>query len=110
MPQTDDYNLRPLSRHQYGTLKFIHDNKVTMAYLRHAHANTLGSIAQRGYLQKSGQGDDAEIFLTKAGVEALRLYMTASLNERTHEGELTERCLRLLKHTRGRVVHMEKAS
>ena len=110
MSQTNEYNLRPLSRHQYGTLKFIHDSHVTLAYLRHAHANTLGSIAQRGYLQKVSTGDESPIVLSKAGEEALRLYATATMNERSHEGELTDRCLRLLRHVRARVVHMERAS
>lgn len=92
--------IRVLSRHQYGTLLFIFSNKVTMEYLRHAHANTLGSLAYRGYLKLVGTGDHQEVELTKAGDEALRTYREATLNERIHEGELTDRCLRLLRHGR----------
>jgi len=87
---------RNLSRHQYGSLKFIAHNNVTLEYLRHAHANTLGSLAERGYLERSGE----LIVLSQSGKLALDTYSQASLNERGHEGELTERCLRLLKHTR----------
>ena len=95
-----------LSRHQYGSLRFIHTNKVTFSYLRNAHANTLGSLAQRGYLQRLGAGDDALITLSPSGEAALRSYSQGSLNERAHEGELTERCQRLLKHVRRNVVSM----
>ncbi len=97
---------RVLSRHQYGTLKFIHDNHVTLDYLRGAHANTLGSIAYNGWIVKKGSGGDAEVVLTKSGEEQLRIYTHASLNERQHEADLTERCMRLLAHARGRVVSM----
>ena len=103
-----DANLPPrnLSRHQYGTLKFIHSNHVTLEYLRHAHANTLGSLAYNGWIMKRGSGEKAEVVLTGAGEEQLRIYSHASINERQHERELTDRCLRLLAHARGRVVSM----
>lgn len=97
---------RTLSRHQYGTLKFINDNHVTLEYLRHAHANTLGSIAYNGWIVKRGAGESAEVVLTKAGEEQLKIYTHASLNERSHEAELTERCRRLIMHSRGRLVAM----
>ncbi len=88
--------IRNLSRHQYGSLKFIHDNHVSLDYLRNAHANTLGSLAERGYLQRDGEN----VVLSQAGIDALHVYTHASLNERAHEGELTDRCMRLLKHVR----------
>jgi hypothetical protein len=100
---------RPLSRHQYGTLKFIMHQKVTLADLRHAHATTLGSLAYRGYLKLTGTGEEQEVGLTKTGEEALRVYTEAALNERSHEGELTERCLRLLRHGRRRVTPIKVA-
>lgn len=102
MPDVTRY--RTLSRHQYGTLKFISHNRVTLEYLRVAHANTLGSIAQNGWIVRKGAGEKAEVVLTKSGEEQLRIYTHATLNERSHEGELTERCLRLLAHSRGRVL------
>lgn len=95
-----DRPFRNLSRHQYGTLKFIADNHVTIEYLRHAHANTLGSVAYNGWVVKRG----SEVVLTKTGEEQLRIYNQATINERQHEGELTERCKRLLAHSRGKVV------
>jgi hypothetical protein len=97
---------RTMSRHQYGTLKFIYDNHVTLEYLRHAHANTLGSIALNGWIVKRGSGESAEVVLTKAGEEQMRAYSHASLNERAHEADLTERCRRLLQYSRGKVVSM----
>ena len=107
---TNELPLKPLSRHQYGTLKFINESNVTLAYLRHAHANTLGSLAQRGYLQKEGSHDNSRVVLTKSGLNALGSYMTASMNERSHEGDLTERCMRLLRVSRSRMLNMDKAS
>ncbi len=107
-----DYTIpRTLSRHQYGTLKFLHENKVTMGYLRMAHANTLGSLAYRGYLYTThdGTGDKAVVALTKSGEAALRVYQEASLNERSHEAELSARCARLLKHNRN-VVRMARTA
>ena len=100
-----------LSRHQYGSLRFIAKNNVTMEYLRNAHANTLGSLAYRGYLKLSGVGigDKAVVILTQSGAEALLYYERATMNERTHEGELTDRCLRLLKHSR-RVAILTKTA
>lgn len=100
---------RNLSRHQYGTLKYIAENKVTLAYLRHAHANTLGSIAYWNWIAVQGKDDNSLVVLTKSGQEQLYIYTHASLNERGKEGELTARCLRLLKHTR-RVVEMRKSA
>jgi hypothetical protein len=96
--------LRNLSRHQYGTLRFIAQNHVTIEYLRNAHANTLGSIAYNGWIVKKGTGEKAEVVLTKSGEEELRTYNEASLNERQHEGELTDRCMRLLAHSRSKVA------
>lgn len=106
----EDFNLRPMSKHQFGTLRFIAENHVTLDYLRIAHANTLGSLAQRGYLSLAGAGEKAGVLLTKAGIEALRTYLHASLNERSHEGELTDRCTRLLKFAKRATVHQLKTA
>lgn len=89
-----------LSRHQYGTLKFIRHNAPSIVYLHRAHANTLGSLAYRGYLRRVGTGDSAVVMLTSAGENAYLTYDTASLNERAKEKDLTERCMRLLQHSR----------
>lgn len=98
-----------LSRYQYGTLKFISENAPTLAYLRKAHQTTLGSLAYRGYLRRMGSGETAGVFLTESGDRALMEYRQATLNERKHEFELTERCLSLLKHSR-RVHQMPKSA
>ena len=45
-------------------------------------------------------GEAAQVFLTEEGAEALKSYDLAQLNQRSHEGELTARCLRLLQHSR----------
>ncbi len=112
MSQTDYTIPRTLSRHQYGTLKFLHENKVTMSYLRVAHANTLGSLAYRGYLYitHDGVGDKAVVGLTKTGLEALKVYQDASLSERQHEADLSDRCQRLLKHARRNVVPLQRTA
>jgi hypothetical protein len=109
MKQTDN-KPRDLSRHQYGTLKFIADNKVTLAYLRHAHGTTLGSLAYQRWIEVRGTDDDAPVYLTKAGEEELKSYNHATLNERSHEADITERCMRLLKHARSRVVPIQKTA
>ena len=98
MPDQTPY--RNLSRHQYGTLKFIKENHVTLTYLRHAHAGTLYSVISNGWVARHGTGDKAEITLTKAGEDTLRIYTEASINERKSEADLTDRCQRLLAHSR----------
>ena len=90
---------RGLSRHQYGTLRFIFNNRVSLEYLKHAHATTLGSLAYRGYLMRVGPKETDQVMLTPKGEAMMRHYDSASLNERSHEGELTERCQRLLKYS-----------
>lgn len=111
MPQTkpDEYQPRSISRHQYGMLKFIHENKVTRAYLRHANGGTLGSVAYWHWIASTGPSDDDLVFLTKEGEVELEAYSRATFRERTTEGELTERCQRLLKYSR-RVVPMVKSA
>ncbi len=99
-----DQPIKNLSRHQYGDLKFIHHNAPSLSYLRKAHASTLSSLAYRGYLRRHGTGDSAVILLTPAGQEALAAYEKATLNERVREGELTERCMRLLQYSRRKQV------
>ncbi len=98
---------KSLSRHQYGTLKYIDQENPTLSTLRIAHAGTLSSLlhASRGYLIMVPHGtnkDDAIVTLSKAGTQALRSYEQATLNQRSHEMELTERCLRLLQLSRRR--------
>jgi hypothetical protein len=99
---------RNLSRHQYGTLKFIKQNRVTLAYLGHAHGNTLGSVIANRWIVVAGRSEDSPVILTPDGENALRTYTHATLNERAHEGDLTERCARLLRYSR--VVHMPKSA
>lgn len=91
---------RNLSRHQYGMLKFISEHHVTLAHLRRAHGNTLGSVAYWRWVEVQGTADDAPVVLTKAGRQELEFYNLAEMNQRTHEGDITDRCLRLLKHAR----------
>ena len=94
-----------LSRHQYGDLLFIHRNRVTMATLRKANMITMTSLAARGYLRRVGTGEDTEIMLTPAGEMALKTYTDATMYERKAESDITERCARLLRHSR-RIVEM----
>ena len=102
-------SLQNLSRLQYGDLKYIHRNRVTMGHLRLANLTTLTSLAYRGYLRRVGASDDAEIFLTPEGEAALDAYESATMNTKARESDLTERCLRLLRHSR-RVVAMQKSA
>lgn len=100
---------RGLSRHQYGTLRFIFHNHVTLEYLRHAHATTLGSLAYRGYLLRLGPQETDRITLSPKGEAMMRNYDGAALKERGHEGELTERCQRLLKYS-ARALQLVKSA
>lgn len=104
MQQTEE-PIRNLSRHQYGTLKLIAEARVTLDYMRNVSATTISSLAYRGYLRLSGTGGDAVVNLSATGEEALRVYSQATANMRQHEAELTERTLRLLKHSRRAAVH-----
>src|SRR5262245_15226482 len=89
-----------LSHHQFCTLRYINDHVLTMHHLRLAHATTLGSLAYRGYLRKVGSGEGAQIMLTDAGLQALHGYSEDRFNARSREGDLTERCQRLILHSR----------
>lgn len=100
--------LRNLSRHQYGTLKFIHEHNVTLSYLGRAHANTLGSLAYHGWIRRVGTGESALIMLTARGEEELQSYVLGGMNERQKAGELTERVRRLLHVSR--VIAMKGAA
>lgn len=91
---------RNLSRHQFRTLKYIREHRVTVQSLRTFSGTTLGSLAYAGLIAKSGTGDIAEIVLTPAGEAAFKFYTSVGYNERKHEGDLTERCELLLKHVR----------
>lgn len=105
----NEFEPRSISRHQYGMLKFIHENHVTRAYLRHANGGTLGSVAHWRWIT-AGPKDEDPVVLTKEGLEELEAYSRATFRERTTEGELTDRCQRLLKYSRSRVVPMRKSA
>lgn len=110
MNKLPQFKPRNLSRHQYGMLKFISENHVTRAYLRHAHGGTLWSVLYQRWAIATGPGkDDDPIVLTKDGQAELDAYQRASMPERSHEAELTERCQRLLKHSK-RIVAMQKTA
>ncbi len=103
----NDNRLLNLSRHQYGTMRYINQETPTLEVLRIAHAGTLSSLlgSNRNYLSLSPHGPDQEkatVSLSKDGLQALRVYEEAGLNTRAHEKELTERCLRLLQLARRR--------
>jgi hypothetical protein len=101
--------LRNLSRNQYGALRFIGDNNVTLRSLRMAHAGTISSLAYHDWIRKLGAGEDAAIILTAKGEEELRSYEHAILPERKVEHDLTDRTMRLLKMTRN-IVAMKNNS
>jgi hypothetical protein len=110
MPETNQKKpLQNLSRLQYGDLRFIHHNRITIGHLRLANLTTLTSLAYRGYLRRVGMGEDADVLLTQEGEAALDAYESATLNTKARESDLTERCLRLLRHSR-RVVAMQKSA
>jgi len=96
----DDNAPRNLSRHQYRTLRYIRDHRIGMASLRHAQGNTIGSLAYNDYIRRLGSGEAADVIITQRGADALAAYEQGGMNERLHEGEVTQRCLRLLKHVR----------
>ena len=101
---------RNLSRHQFPTLRYIRDHRVTLQELRKFHGTTLSSLAYLGYIAKAGTGDIAEIVVTSSGENALRLYTEGAYNQRLHEGDLTERTRTLLRHVRKFRVLERKAS
>lgn len=97
---TDEILPQNLSRHQYKTLRFIVNHDVTMRTLRKAHGTTLGSLGLRGLLRRVGPGDDAKVMVTDAGLIALASYNEDKMNERKSDHDLTDRCLRLIQHSR----------
>jgi hypothetical protein len=81
---------------------------VSPGHLHLANLTTLTSLAYRGYLRACyGRGPD--VLLTQEGEAALDAYESASLNTKARESDLTERCQRLLRHSR-RVVAMRKSA
>lgn len=88
---------------QYGTLKFLLAHEVNVEHLRVYNLTTLGSLIQRGYIQRQG----TRISVTESGTQAYQLYHTAGPNYRKREGELSER-VRLMLHIRALHV-MRKA-
>lgn len=104
-----DLKPRNMSRYQYGLLKYVRNNHVTLEQLRVAHGTTLGSVAYWGWIARTSSNDDSPIVLTKTGRAELEAYEAADLPIRSTEGELTERCLRLLMHSRrNKVVELAK--
>lgn len=108
-PKTDKTE-RNLSRHQFPTLMWIRNHRVTVRDLRGFHGATLGSLGYNGYIAKIGGGEDAEVQVTQAGEEALRQYTEQRYNQRQHAGDITERCMTLLRHVRRVRVLELKAS
>lgn len=89
-----------MSRHLYGTLKYIHNKHPSLEHLRHAHAGTLSALGFREFVEAVGPGEKAIVVPTRAGEAALKLFQDSSLRERAHEMELTERTMRLLRHAK----------
>lgn len=88
---------------QYGTLKYLINHEVSIEDLRIYNLTTLGSLLQRGYLQRQG----TKLAVTEKGIEAYQLYHTGGPNYRQREGELSER-VRLMLHLR--MLSVAKAS
>lgn len=113
-----DYTIRDndkiptmISRHQYGTLRYVRDHQPTVAELRDINNLTLGSLGHWHWTRLNGSGEHATLTITPLGIEVLRAYEGADVNRRLHEAEMTERCLRLLRYSRrlGQVRQMPSA-
>ncbi len=94
-------NLRNLSVHQFGTLRYVKEQPVTVETLEGVHGGTLWSLLHRKYLTKGeDHGRQTRIVLTRAGEEELHSYTHAEARQRAHVGDLTERCARMLRVAR----------
>lgn len=81
-----------MSKLQYGTLRFLVHHQVEVEHLMVYNLTTLGSLIERGYVQRSGN----YVTVTKAGEEAYMSYHRAGPNYRLHAGELSDRVRGLL--------------
>jgi hypothetical protein len=99
--------LRNLSRWQYGTLVWLHDNRVTEDDLRGVNMNTAWSLLHATPNQphplaarvRESNGS-VRIALTRQGIEAMNLYRRPEPAARATERDLTERVARLLATVR----------
>jgi hypothetical protein len=84
-----------MSNLQFGTLRYFVRNAGAVDTLGAYNMGTLGSLIQRGYLERRG----GVITATKLGQEAYESYHNSQPNYRQRAGELSDR-VRLLLHIR----------
>ena len=94
-----------MTAHQYGTLKYIINNTVTISDLGLYSMNTLGSLIQRGWVKRDGNS----ITPTQDGINAYYDYYKAPPNYRKVEKDISER-VRLMLHINKLVTVKSKAS
>lgn len=82
-----------MSNLQYRTLRYFIHNDVQVDHLGIYNLSTLGSLVQRGWLERNGN----LIRCTERGHEAYRAYHSGGPNYRQHEGDLSDR-VRLMLH------------
>jgi len=93
-----------MSSLQFGTLKYLIAHEITVEHLGIYNLTTLGSLIQRGWVERQG----SKIAVTKDGQEAYDSYSRGGPNYRLKEGELSER-VRLMLHI-NKLRTMPKAS
>ena len=94
-----------MTAHQYGTLKYVVNNVVTVSELGHYSMSTLGSLVQRGWVKRDGN----KIEPTQDGMDAYYNYFKATSNYRKVDKEISER-VRLMLHINKLVAIKTKAS
>lgn len=77
-----------MSHRQYGTLKYIRHYDIQTDIVRQFNLTTLGSLLQRGWIQRSG----TRVTLTAEGEKAFESYRNATVNLRKNgSAEVSER-------------------
>lgn len=92
-----------MTQHQYGTLKFIINNDITIDNLGHYSMATVGSMIIRKWVKRDGN----RVIPTQEGIEAFNSFFKAQPNYRKNEADITER-VRTLLHI-SRMLKMPKA-
>lgn len=93
-----------MTAHQYGTLKYIINNDVTLTELGHYSMTTLGSMVIRRWVIRDGN----KVIPTQEGIEAFNNYFRAAPNYRKVDKDISER-VRSLLHI-SKLLKITKAS
>lgn len=93
-----------MTHHQFGTLKYVRHNDITLKTASELSMNTFGSLIKRGWIARNG----SYLRLTDAGEEAYESYSKAVANFRKYDTGLTDHVKHLLHLDRVLTIGKDK--